>query len=347
MLQLGRAESVATQRGSAVLQAGIRFAFVITVKVYRSRSRVTSSFAKPLHLAAGRGPLVSAALALVVGCCSSVRAVEVSVTVVEGRTFVAEVDGRSDDRLLWLRFENGRTTIRRSIAWSKVAAVREGATPSTVARLRDLAMHARAAERATPTISPGATATPSAKGSLRTWRVPVDPTAAAAAKAATVRSLQIDASPANWDADVEVDGVMLGFAALDEYGAPVAVGGTLEVELIAERLPPYSRGNAFPVLARWTRAVVVEETEQSGGYGRARLEFQAQHPEYELSLPRFALVHARLSVPGQGVFEASLDGLSLRGFTPVRDRLEAASGTRLFSSEKTGRGHRESGRVVP
>jgi hypothetical protein len=276
------------------------------------------------------------AWAAVVGCGMPTTAAEVSVALVEGRTLVGEVDGRSDERHLWLRFGNGATTIRRSIAWSKIAAAREAGAVVGAERLRELAAQDRT------TFVP-----PPAPAALNTWRVPPDATRAAAATVATVRSLTIDAYLANWDADVETDGVLLGFAALDDFGAPVPVSGTLEVELIAERLPPYSRGNGFPVLARWTRAVTADEAATAGGLQRARLEFQAQHPDYQLYLPRFALVHARLVVPGQGVFEASLDGVALRGFTPVRDRLEAASGTRLFSHEQTGRGHRESGRLVP
>jgi hypothetical protein len=267
---------------------------------------------------------------------------EVSITLIDGRTLVGEVDSHSDARNLWLRRGDATTTIRRSIAWSQIASARVGERPLTVEQLR-------AAANAAPPPVPrqAATATPPGAGTLRTWRIPGVAAARETRPAAVVRSLDVDASLANWDADVEADGLVLSFAALDEFGAAASVDGTLEVELVGERLPPYSRGNAFPTLGRWTLAVDSATGETGGGYYRARLDFQAVHPDFQLYLPRYALVHVRLSVPGQGTFDASQDGLSLRGFTPVRDRVEAAAGTRFLPNERTGRSSREASQTAP
>ena len=266
---------------------------------------------------------------------------EVAVSLNDGRRFIAEVDDRTDDARLWLRFGNGPTTIRRAFAWSDVRSASENGAAVDNARLRELgraAIEQRGSNDDHLTF--GNVAEP--RGGLRTWKLPNDAARGANAFTGTVRSLDVDGYLANWDADVDADGVLLTVAALDEFGAAAPVEGTLEVELIGERLPPYSRGNAFPVLARWQQAITSADIAASGGVHRVRLEFQAQHPDYQLSLPNYALLHVRFTVPGQGTFDASRDGLSLRGFTPVRDRLEAASGTRLFTSEQTGRGHRES-----
>lgn len=271
-----------------------------------------------------------------------VRATEVSVSLVDGRKWVGEVDARSDDRYLWLRFGDATTTFRRPIAWSQISAVQQDGRPTDVASLR-----AQATALPRPAPQPAKAAAPPGPGTLRTWRIPGVSARADVQPVATIRSLDVDAYLANWDADVEVDGLMLNLAALDEDGAAAPVDGTLEVELVGERLPPYSLGNAFPTLARWTVALNSAEGRSAGGYYRARLDFQAVHPDFQLWLPRYAMVHVRLSIPGQGTFEASRDGLSLRGFTPVRDRLEAASGTRFLPNERTGLSRREASQTAP
>jgi len=268
---------------------------------------------------------------LVVGAASAELA---TVKSVDGRTLTAEIDGRSDDTVLWLRFDRGPTTIRRSVAWANIASARVGDAEIDVDELRRRAAVASQAQASADDSSSSPAPSSPRAGTLRTWHIAGRSTDASTSSP-VVRSLYIDGSLRNWDADVEADGIVLSFAALDELGAPVPVDGTLEVELIGERLPPYSRGNAFPVLARWTRSVAAGA--DGGGYYSARLEFQASHPDFELHLPRYAMLHARLMVPGQGTFEASLDGVSLRGFTPVRDRIEAASGTRWLPTERTGR----------
>lgn len=287
-------------------------------------------------------PSLLTVLLTIVLSFESSRAAEVQVTLVDGRTLVGEVDARSDTRQLWLRRSDATTTILRSISWTQIAAMRAGDQPLATERLREsLRTEPQPVLQRAPTVSaPG-------PGTLRTWRIPGVSTTAETQSTATIRSLELDADVANWDADVEADGLVLNFAALDEFGSAVAVDGTLEVELVGERLPPYSRGNSMPTLGRWVLAVGSAEVERIGGNYRVRLGFQALHPDFQLYLPRYAMVHARLSVPGRGTFEASRDGLSLRGFTPVRDRLEAASGTRFIPNERTGRGRRESSQTAP
>lgn len=309
-------------------------------------SNVQLTRCSPMHAASIviGSMLAIAAAPLFVG---STTAAEVSIALVDGRRFTADVDAATDDARLWLRFGNGPTTIRRSFPWSTVRQMREGAVDVDAARLRELGGAARRASTSTASPANSVVAPPTARGSFRTWKLPTDAPSSLPAFAGTVRAIDIDAYLANWDADVESDGVVLTIAALDDYGSPAPVVGTVEAELIGERLPPYSLGNAFPVIGRWQQVVTAADVSAEGGVHRLRFEFQAQHPDYQLYLPRYALLHVRFSIPGQGTFEASRDGISLRGFTPVRDRLEAASGTRLSPLEQTGRGHRESAYNVP
>src|SRR5439155_2075486 len=84
-----------------------------------------------------------------------------------------------------------------------------------------------------------------------------------------VAIIDFDASIANWDADVETDGVLIDVAPLDIHRQIVPVSGTLEVELFAPQrrtldLAPQSGGDTLEVVERWTRAITPEDFGPSG-----------------------------------------------------------------------------------
>jgi hypothetical protein len=273
----------------------------------------------------------------------------VTVTVKSGRTFTAEIDPRSDAAKLVLRFSKETSTILRPIEWTAVTEIRRGEAVLPIETVRTQAIAENAARP--KSMKPSPALGTSSRGTVRAW--PVRPAAGeeespnAAAVRGPVRSITVDAHLANWDADVEADGLSLSLGAFVGDGYAAAVDGTLEVALIGERQPPYSRGNAFPVLARWTRQVTAAEIEAAGGYYKTRLEFQAVHPEYERWVSNHALVHVRFLVPGDGTFETSIDAVPMRRYSPVRERTEQAFGTRFLPNERTGRGHRESATFGP
>jgi len=290
-----------------------------------------------------------AACAVVVATASQSTAEPVTVGVRSGRRFTAEIDLRSNADKLWLRFSKETSSILRPIEWSSITEIRRGEETLSIEQVRTDAIAANAALPPKPKMPLAKRAVEGgpSRGSFQTWNIrptsaeePVEPRQ-------PVRSISFDAYLANWDADVEADGLYLSLSALDGTGFTTPVDGTLEVELIGDRRPPLTRGNAFPVLGRWSRQVTAAEMENSGGYYRTRLEFQALDPEYNLWINTHSLVHVRFSVPGDGAFEASVDGVRMRGFTPVRDRAQAAFGTRFLPSERTGRGHRESSTFGP
>ncbi|MFH1923324.1 MAG: hypothetical protein ABIP48_25965, partial [Planctomycetota bacterium] len=68
-----------------------------------------------------------------------------------------------------------------------------------------------------------------------------------------------------------------------------------------------------------------------------RFPFQAVHPEFDLELAPYAAVHARLSVPGEGVFEATESDVRVRPYSATRDHLQYTTGQRFFPLERTGR----------
>ena len=260
-----------------------------------------------------------------------------------GRSFIAQIDPQSDADVLRLRFERDGVVIVRPIEWTSIVSASRNDAVVDLAALRvDLAARRVLAppSNGQPHELPIGNQARASRGRVTLWKVPLD-SVAASPPAEPVRSIAVDAYLANWDADVDVDGLVVDVEFRDAYGNPTTAEATFAAELVGERYPPLTRGNALPILGRWTKQVAGGEF-IAPGLWRTRLEFQAVHPDYQLWLSRYGLVHARVLVPGQGTFEASVDGLALRGFTPVRDRTQAAFGTRFLPTEATGRGHRES-----
>ena len=153
-----------------------------------------------------------------------------------------------------------------------------------------------------------------------------------------VRSLAVDAWVANWDDDVEVDGLVVQVIPQDDYGSMVPVRGVLEVNLLGERRGALKHRQSFVGLGRWTRRVRHDDFGPSGAV--YRLPFQAVHPEFDLSKEPYGAVHVRLTVPGHGVFDATADMVRIRPYGTVRDHLQQATGERFFRTERTGAQHR-------
>ena len=159
---------------------------------------------------------------------------------------------------------------------------------------------------------------------------------------ARVAMVAFDARIANWDADLETDGLVIDVAPLDIDGQVVPVAGTLEVSLYARERrildqAPNSGGDTTELVDRWSQPIVTSQ--RFTGYGtRLRLPFGAAHPELDSkwAVSPYGLVHLRFVVPGHGVFEDSRDGLRLRPFAPNRDRLEQSTGYRFLPVENLG-----------
>jgi hypothetical protein len=122
----------------------------------------------------------------------------------------------------------------------------------------------------------------------------------------------------------------------DANGEPAAVDGILEMSLEGQRFVPLVAGDQFPELARWTQAVAADDFVD--GVAEYRLPFQALHPDINVDLGSLGVVHARLSVPGNGVFDATTGATPIRQFNAVRDRLQQQLGQRFLPTERTDRG---------
>jgi len=285
--------------------------------------------------------LLLLALAASVALAADAQAVEpvtpLTMATTDGRVFHAYADRRTDDDHLWLRWERGTARIRRPIAWSNLVEVQLGDRWYPAGLFRELMAMALAdlPEAEPASLWQEAIAADTQRGTpCEACVVAFRPTSVLAGP--RVLSTALDATLANWDADVEVDGLIVWITPLDQFGCVVPVDGTLDVRLIAPRRGLGDRPEPFRRLGQWTRRV---EPCHFGPMGAAyRLPFQAVHPAFDLDVGPKGLVHVRLSVPGHGTLEASATDVRIRPYSAVRDRLLQTTGHRYFAEERTGHG---------
>lgn len=256
---------------------------------------------------------------------------EVAVVLHGGRTLSATIDSRATQAELWLRWENEAALIRQRVAWADVVLIETLEETWSADDLRRQLPERSAPEivaadsiELTPVV---ASANPAADDDWST----VD---------ATVRSLSIDARAANWNADPAADGVLLTVYPLNAAGDVVPVRGRITAELIGDvtslRKPqPKTRFTRWSRLGYWARPVRTETFTASGA--DLKLPFQAYDPEFDSTVRSRTLLTVRLTVPGQGVFQASLPDVWVRPFSPLRNRIEATTGRRYLPEELRGR----------
>lgn len=285
---------------------------------------------------------LSASTALFVLLAAPLLASDSSVTVqvASGRHFSGQIDRSTTSERLVLRSVNGSMAIARSVAWDRIVSVKLNGKPADIASLR-------AAARVTDRSAANAAASEARKSLLTKIELRGElplPTAqfTEAAPSPRVAMIAIDPFVANWDADVETDGLVIDVAPLDINRNLIPASGTLEVELLAPQrrsldLAPQAGGDTLELVERWSRAITPEDFGPSGV--RLRLPFGAVHPELDSNwlASSYGLVHARLSIPGHGVFDESRDGVRVRPWAPNRDRLELKSGQRFLPTENLGR----------
>ncbi len=288
------------------------------------------------------------AVLLALACASGPRlpAETVVIETVSGRVLTGEIDHRTTRDQLVLRSGASDMYLTRPIAWSAVARVRVGGKPLVPSELL-----ARLDAEGWPQPVP-----PEPAPSMDAPRPPVpqppapgdvfdeertDRSAQSFEPWPPARSMAIEAAVGKWSSYVDNDGVVVRVFPLDAFGNIVPVSGMLEVDLIGTQSANLTRGQPFPQLARW---VVRVNPQDVGGDGATfRLPFQARHPDFDLELGSFGAVHARLSVPGQGVFDDTASAIWVRQYSPLRDRLQMHTGGRFFRpQERTSRGMNDS-----
>ena len=274
--------------------------------------------------------------------------VSVTIEVTNGRRWEGFIDTKSTDEELVLRFEKGSAVLWRAVPWHDVLAAKVGGKSLPVVQLkttfRPLATSAKSKteraklNRSHGTEPNGSQASPS---DLLPPFPKENPTEKPPLVPPRVIHVACDALLANWDGDVEADGLVIHLQPVDQYQQLAVATGTLEVELFtlqarAFHHAPNNRGRSVEPIIRWAQSVNVSDYSNRGAV--IRLPFQAAHPEFDDSLGAYGLVHIKFSAPGSGVFEQSIDGVRIRPWSPLRDYLQMDTGRRFLPHEGTGRG---------
>jgi hypothetical protein len=134
-------------------------------------------------------------------------------------------------------------------------------------------------------------------------------------------SLEISAEPANWDRDVETDGLRLYVWPLDAQGRLVAVRGQLRVELSAPSHGPAWRDLPKNTLETWTVQIKPQDFEM-GRPAVVQLPYRRRHPQFNLDIASAALATATLGINGRGVLSASDANVYLRPLSRYHDELQ-------------------------
>ena len=257
----------------------------------------------------------------------------ITVKLTSGRSFTGMVDQQTDNDRLWLRYGTNGTTVIRPIAWERVVQATHNGTNIDSPEVIDLAINLKSSAPPREFFASRSNTSNDANAGIETH------SDRASTLDAKVASVDFDAVIGNWDRDVEVDGIVINIIPVSTMQELVPVNGTLTVSLTALvsrsfQEVPRGRGQVPTQIARWSKVIKASEFEPSGV--NVRLPFQRTNPEFDTDSHTYGLVNVKLVVPGQGVFESSLDAMRIRPFAPTRDYLERSHGSRFLSKEQTG-----------
>ena len=241
------------------------------------------------------------------------------------RVVFGVVDEQTDSQQLWLRSSAAKVTLVSGFDWQRVVRWEPSSTdasklpdqPKIVAPTEPHALTLPEPQNYIITKSPAA----SALDSHRNTRVV---------------SLEVIAEVANWDGDVEPDGLRVFVRPVNAFGQQVPVRGQVSFKLMGQR-PPWRnreylrRKERFVQLGQWSRRIKPDDFCPQGCV--YQLDFRNFHPDRRVDVAYEALLHVRLSVPSVGAFEASTPPIFLRPYSWLRDDLQHFTGRRYFPAE--------------
>jgi len=242
----------------------------------------------------------------------------------DGRVFTGEVDAETDENLLWLRLTAPSIVVKTPIRWNIIVRVSHADRQLSAAEFRPVAETLKSEVPADIFAQ---------KAADRAATPRIESNRGQTARPRRVQSIRIEAVAANWDADVEIDGLEVRVIPLTADGAVLPVEGVLSVQLIGSSHVKY--GQTFPEIGRWNRRVRIADYDDFRG-ALYRLPFQAVNPEFDLEFGWYGIVHARLGVSGHGSFDASAQ-VRVRTGSGLRDQLQLLNRRRFFPSEWTSR----------
>lgn len=242
----------------------------------------------------------------------------------DGRIISGEIDSRTDETHLWLRRGSDEIEIQSGFPWSQLQSVNAAGKALSTDELRTLALRSGVAP---------------ARAFAINKSLPKPHIATAFVNdisAEQVRSVDIEVGLARWDAFVSASGLTVTIRPRNSAGALAPLRGELTLTLYGNvwsgnRYPDHHSG--VRELARAHHIVRAEDFVH--GPPTFQLPFDRDHPEFNQLIEPYGLVHARLGVNGQGVFEASDAFVRLRPFSPLRDRRTQFGQPRFFPAEST------------
>jgi len=263
----------------------------------------------------------------------------ITVELQSGHVVQGEPDEQTDGARLWLRRESDGMQLASGFPWNQVRQVKRGTQFFAGHEFLAIAALTKTAGKTYESIpyperSAGQVQQASVQSELSTQSLSDEFRRKAAER--RVKTLYIEAYLAQWDGDPQTDGLRVFVYPLAADGELVPVNGQIDLFLLGEiERATGVVGNPtmpqFRELERGSRLVKVGDFTR--GAAMYELPFRQFHPDFYFDVARQALVHARLGVPGQGLFLASDANVQMRGFSRIRDELQMKSPQRFFPQE--------------
>ncbi|HEY2413107.1 MAG TPA: hypothetical protein VGI40_12735 [Pirellulaceae bacterium] len=280
-----------------------------------------------------------AALAIGFFSLSAVAGEPVTVELQNGHVVQGETDEQTDDVRLWLRREADGVQLASGFPWDQVRQVTSGDRVLPGREFFAAALGTKSAGKTyqeLPYASRGAEPVQSASAEAEIPAKSVSEQFHRKAVERRVKSLYIEAYLAQWDGDPQTDGLRVFVYPLSADGELVPVNGQIDLFLLGEieRATGVVGNPTMPQFRELERgSQLVKAGDFSRGAAMYQLPFRQFHPDFYFDVARQALLHARLGVPGQGVFMASDANVQMRGFSRIRDELQMKSPQRFFPQE--------------
>jgi hypothetical protein len=258
-------------------------------------------------------------------CCGAGESL--TIVLADGRSAAGQVDQATSADRLWLRRESNRVTLVSGFSWNEVI---QGSVERRALFGDDVQTWALKNRTPAPTFR-DLKAEPAAAVPETTRTV------------APVATLVIEAVVAQWDNDSQTDGVRVFVSPLNAQGQIVPVQGQIEFTLVTEteKLSGGQSGSLIPTFTELERkSFIVRPRHFTRGPAVYEIPFTGQHPEFVTTLAPQALLHARLGVPGRGVFEASTANVCIRECNRFRDQLQYYTPSRQLPLESGGQQNR-------
>jgi hypothetical protein len=270
--------------------------------------------------------------------------VRITIVLLDGHELSGRLDGQSDGQWLWLARSDRGVHISSGFPWPAIQHIHTPSGEVDPGQLRQAISQwpkteGRLTQDSQPFVREEITDEPMTKSEI----APTSQPFSAPRKDSAwhpVQTLHVEAELASWDSDVQPDGLRVFVFPLDRDGDIAPVRGNIDLTLFgldspSDEPPRRPWPPRFPELER--ASYLVRASDFADGPAVYRLPFSRVHPDFEATLASVGMMHVRLGVNGQGVFEASAADVCLRAPSRFRDQLQHSSRHRYLPIEIQGR----------